>query len=270
MLLQMAIYTELLCEMTAKRRGGGRSRWRVVVLLESIKAICRLLLLRITRSRPLVTPALPEREPIPEGAAEGDDDDLISRSGSDLLDEPSPPDGLFNGDMQPLKPPHEREWTMPRTGMNLPSLPNQGDISSYLLGRVLTADDIKPANKLLNKLQGSGQAAEVLHILAPLIYAAALARSRNKKSWTPWVAGLAVECAARQLRDRGLRTTALERDEWNKRGWAMAWWTMRGAFYENVTKGAVGGVRRRLPGFIAGIVEDYEYLWENYYFSTSA
>ncbi|KAL2255102.1 hypothetical protein VTK26DRAFT_4106 [Humicola hyalothermophila] len=49
----------------------------------------------------------------------------------------------------------------------------------------------------------------------------------------------------------------------------MGWWAMRGAFYENVTKGWVEGVRKRMPGLLAGILEDYEYLWEGYYFSTS-
>lgn len=264
MLLQMVVYTEMLCEMSAKRKGGEKTRWRVVVILEAIKAICRLLLLRITRSRPIVTPVLPEREPIPEDAPEEDEDE-VSKSDSELMDELSPQTAS-----QMLKPPHEREWTMPRTGMSMPSLPSSGDISSYLLGRVLSADDIKPATKLLNQLQGSGQAAEVLYILAPLIYAIALARSKHRRSWTPWLVGLAVEYAARQLRDRSLRTTSLERDEWNKRGWAMAWWMMRGAFYENVTRGVVGGVTKRMPGFIAGILDDYEYLWENYYFSTSA
>ncbi|POR34325.1 Peroxisomal membrane protein PEX16 [Tolypocladium paradoxum] len=282
MVLQMVIYTELLCEMTAKRRGGERTRWRVVVLLEAIKAACRLLLLRVTRSRPLVTPALPEREPIPEdedeaglGLGGGDgDQDQGSRSESELMDEVAPNSAAAlmgdGGPSRDRKPPHERDWTMPRTGMSLPSLPDPGDISAYLLGRVLTADDIKPAAKLLNQLQGSGQAAEVLHILAPLAYAVALARSRNKKSWTPWLVGVAVEYGARQLRDGSLRTTTLERDEWNKRGWAMGWWAMRGALYENVTKGVVGGVSKRMPGFVAGILDDYEYLWENYYFSTSA
>ncbi|UNI22208.1 hypothetical protein JDV02_008117 [Purpureocillium takamizusanense] len=287
MLLQMVVYTELLCEMSAKRRGGDKARWRVVVLLEAIKAVCRLVLLRVTRSRPLVTPCLPEREPVPEDDVGDDDDDGLaaaaaiasdeqasSRSESELMDEVAPESAaareVTGGSESHRPPPHEREWTMPRTGMSLPSLPEPGDISSYLLGRVLTADDIKPAAKLLNTLQGAGQAAEVLHILAPLAYAVALARSRNKKSWTPWLVGLAVEYAARQLRDRSLRTTTLERDEWNKRGWAMGWWTMRGAFYQNVTKSVVGGVTRRMPGFIAGILEDYEYLWENYYFSTSA
>lgn len=268
MVLQMVVYTELLCEMSAKRRGGDKGRWNVIVLLEGIKAFCRLILLRVTRSRPLVTPVLPEREPIPEDETE-DDDLITARSESELMDETSP-NGSAILISNPQKSAYEKEWTMPRTGMSLPSLPNPGDISTYLLGRVLTADDIKPANKLLNQLQGGGQFAEMLHILTPLIYAVALARTRNKKSWTPWLVGVAVECAARQLRQRSLRTSPLERDEWNKRGWAMIWWAMRGAFYENVTKGAVNGMTRRMPGFIAGILEDYEYLWENYYFSTSA
>lgn len=274
MVLQMVIYTELLCEMTAKRKSGEKARWRVVVVLEAIKAICRLLLLRITRSRPLVTPVLPEREPIPEEQEE-DEDLEYPKSESELMDEVSPErmavEDLMKGKASlSQKPPHERDWTMPRTGMSLPSLPNSSDISSYLLGRVLTADDIKPAPQLLNQRQGIGHAAEMLHILAPLVYVAALARAQNKRSWSPWLIGIAVELAARQLRDRSLRTTSLEREEWNKRGWAMAWWTMRGAFYERVTKNVVGGVTSRMPGFIAGILEDYEYLWENYYFSTSA
>ncbi|TQN70441.1 Peroxisomal membrane protein PEX16 [Colletotrichum shisoi] len=263
MLLQMVTYTQLLCEMAAKRRGGERGRWRVVVLLEAIKAICRLLLLRVTRSRPLVSPVLPEREPVPE-EPEGDED---ASTVKEMLVEPA--NGHASGGEDAPKP-HEKDWGMPRTGMSLPSLPNAGDVSSYLLGKVLTAEDIKPAAKLLNQLQGSAQAAEVLHILAPLVYSLALSKSKNKKAWTPWLIGLSVEYAARQLRDRSFRTTPLERDEWNKRAWAMGWWTMRGAFYENIMKGIVGGVRSRVPGLIGGILEDYEYLWENYYFSTNA
>ncbi|KOS18781.1 Peroxisomal membrane protein PEX16 [Escovopsis weberi] len=286
--LQMVLYTELLCEMGAKRRGGEKTRWKVVVVLEAIKAFCRLLLLRVTRSRPLVTPILPERGSLPEehrGAGDDDDDDepFELRSESGLFDETSSSSYAERStgagaasetssqrqQQRRAQALHQREWAMPRTGMSMPSLPHAGDISSYLLGRVLSADDIKPANTLLNTLYGSSQLSEILHILAPLIYALALYRSNNKKSWTPWLLGLAVEYAARQFRDRGLRTTALERDEWNRRGWAMVWWLMRGAFYQNVTKSAVKGVTRRMPGFLAGIFEDYEYLWENYFFSTS-
>lgn len=67
----MIQYTELLWEMAAKRR-GEKVRWRVVVLLEAIKALCRLFLLRLTNSRPLVSPPLPEREIDPRTLDEND------------------------------------------------------------------------------------------------------------------------------------------------------------------------------------------------------
>ncbi|KAK7973632.1 hypothetical protein PG989_015480, partial [Apiospora arundinis] len=267
LLLQVVQYTELLWEMAAKRR-GEKVRWRVIVILEALKAFCRLLLLRITRSRPLVTPALPEREPIPDTPATGSDDSALKEL---MGEEDSPEEEArmlreMNG-ITDKKADHETEWTMPRTGSSLPSLPSPSDISSYLLSRVLTADDIKPATKLLSTLQGSARAAEILHILAPLIYAVTLARSKNKRSWTPWL----IEYAARQLRDRraSFRTTALEREEWTKRGWAMGWWAMRGPAYDHLIKGVVGGVKKRVPSIVGGILEDYEYLWENYYYSTS-
>jgi peroxin-16 len=268
--LQIVHYVELLCEMAAKRR-GERTRWRVVILLEAIKAVCKLLLMRITRSRPLVSPTLPEREPIPEEPPEDEEAELegLEEDDEDHDNGGAHANGSAHNSKGQIGP--NGEWTMSRTGMSLPSLPAPGDTSGYLLSRVLTADDIKPAAKLLNRLKGQAHAAEVLHILAPLIFAVALARSKDRrKAWAPWLLGVGAELAARQLRDRGLRTTPLEREEWNRRGWAMGWWTMRGAFYENVTKGMVAGVRRRMPGLLAGILEDYEYLWENYYFSTSS
>jgi peroxin-16 len=262
LLLQIVQYTELLWEMAAKRR-GEKIRWRVVIVLEAVKALCRLLLMRITRSRALVSPPLPERDPIP---VETEDDEGAALRELMEEDEEEARSMHLNGT---AKPAHQKDWPMPRTGASLPSLPNPGDISSYLQGRVLTADDIKPAAKLLNVLSGSAQAAELLYILTPLFYAIALSRSKDKKAWAPWVVGLTLECVARQLRDGSLRTTVLEHEEWGKRYWAAAWWVMRGAFYQNVTKGVVTGVRNRMPGFVAGIMEDYEYLWENYYFSTS-
>ncbi|KAI0111244.1 peroxisome membrane protein [Nemania sp. FL0031] len=260
LLLQIVQYTEMLWEMAAKRR-GEKIRWRVVIILEALKAICRLLLMRITSSRPLVTPPLPEREPIPVEDDQSDEDVL-----KELMGEEPPEQGMDGS----VKEAHEREWAMPRTKSSLPSLPNPGDVGSYLQSRVLTADDIKPAARLLNTLSRSGRAAEILHILSPLVYAVALSRSKDKKSWAPWVIGLSIEYTARQLRDRGFRSTSLEQEEWGKRYWAAGWWTMRGAFYENVTKGLITGVRRRMPSLVSGILEDYEYLWENYYFSTSA
>lgn len=230
LIVQMIQYTELLWEMTARRR-GEKTRWRVVVVLEAIKAICRLLLLRLTNLRPLLSPPLPERDVDPR-----------------TLEEPSSAEEEFESD--PSERPSERSddgsWTMPRTGLSLPSLPDSSDISSYLLSKVLTADDIKPPKALLRPVNGKGELAEILYIIRPVIYALAMQHwSGNKKTWRPWLIGFAVEYGARQLAKKdfqervsgGLRgMTGLEREELRKRGRSMGWWVMRGAFYENITK----------------------------------
>jgi len=137
-------------------------------------------------------------------------------------------------------------WSMPRTGCSLPPLPATSDISSYLLSRVLTADEVKPAKALLPRISGKGEIAEWLYILRPVIYAVAMARcSQDKRNWRPWLLGFGIEFGARQLakQDASERAasgrgglTTLEREELARRGWGMAWWAMRGAFYENVTK----------------------------------
>ena len=258
-LLAVVQYTELLWEMMAKRK-GEKIRWRVVVIIEIVKAVCRFLLLRITNSRPLVTPALPEREVIPEESAEEEEDFEDEGYGGSEASGP----GSGGRRIEP------KEYKMKRTGLSLPVLPNPGDISSYLLSRVLTADDIKAPSALLNKVNGSAQLAEILHILQPVIYAIAMSRSKEKSNWQPWLLGLSIEYAARQLRKDGLRTTALEREQWSKRGWAMGWWAMRGAFYENVTKGFLHKTSEKLPSLIAGVLDDYLYLWDGYYFSSSS
>ena len=229
--------------MLAKRRGGDRARWRVVVLLELLKAFCRVLLLRLTYSRPLVTPPLPEREVDPAVLQQS----TAVRSATDCsIDEASLGKEHFP-DAQEEVPDESAPWTMPRTKLSLPSLPDANDISTYLLSRVLKADDVKPPQGLLRPVAGKGEIAELLYILRPVIYAIAMQRwaSSNRRSWQPWLLGVGIEYGARQLAKKDFRKTVagglrglteLEKVELSKRGWSMGWWVMRGAFYENVTK----------------------------------
>ncbi|KAJ5584113.1 peroxin Pex16-Penicillium chrysogenum [Penicillium hispanicum] len=262
--LQMLQYTELLWEMAARRR-GQKTRWRIVVFIEFAKAICRLLLLRLTNSRPLVTPPLPEREVDPRHSEEDQSDwngmeTLVSERFSDL------------------------SWTMPRTGLSLPSLPDVNDVSNYLISKVLTADDIKPPKTLLHRVTGQGQLAEALYILRPVVYALAMQRwGGDQRSWRPWLIGFGMEYGCRQIAKRDFRErvagglrglTGLEREELRKRGWSMGWWLLRGAFYQNVTKSWLQGLTGKVKGkplldLVGSVVEDYEYLWDNYYFSTA-
>ena len=246
-----------------------------------------MLLMRLTKSRPLVNPPLPEREVdprIPEDENPGKSQwngmqtPPISETGSDSL-----------------------TWTMPRTGLSLPTLPDSSEITEYLLKKVLTADDIKAPKQLLHRMTTTqGQVAEMMWIMRPVIYALAMQRWQgDKRSWSPWLIGISIEIAARQLAKKdlaervagGLRgLTGLEREELRKRGWSMAWWAMRGAFYENITRLDFGtlqyghlltvirswiqGVTAKLKGkllldMVGGIVEDYDYLWHEYHFSTT-
>lgn len=265
LVLQMIQYTELLWEMAAKRK-GEKVRWRVVVLLEVVKAVCRLLLLRLTNSRPLVSPPLPQREVDPSTL----EDSSASSNGMDT-------------------PPTEQEveaanWTMPRTGLSMPSLPDASDISNYLISKVLTADDIKPPKALLHRVSGKGEVAEVLYILRPVIYALAMQQfSGDRKSWHPWLIGVGMEYGARQLAKKDVQErlaggsrslTGLEKEELRKRGWSLGWWMMRGAFYENITKAWIHAITRKLQNkplldIIGGVIEDYEFLWDQYYFPTA-
>lgn len=274
--LQIIQYTELLWEMAARRR-GEKVRWRIIALIEFAKALCRLALLRLTNSRPLVNPPLPERETDPR-AAEAEKE--AAAGDWNGMDEP-----IEDGDASSSSSSSDLSWTMPRTGLTLPSLPDANEISNYLISKVLTADDVKAPATLLHRVSGQGQFAEILYILRPVIYALAMQRwSKNKKSWSPWLIGFALEYGSRQLAKRdlaeraagGLRgLTGLEREELKKRGWAMGWWMMRGAFYENITRPWIAGIADKLKGkplldIAGGLLDDYEYLWDNYYFSTAS
>ena len=304
-ILKVVQYTELLWEMTARRRGGERSRWRCVVFLESFKALLRLILLRLTNSRPVVTPPLPLREDFAPVQQEESTEEF-SEEDMKLLDPiPFEPKDAFGEAGIPTPPMSDSDkisihhnpsdpFSMPRTGFTMPTLPTPEAVSNYLLEHVITPDDIKPVQQLVHRLTSMrGQAAEALYILRPVIYAILMQRvarrygyegTKWKKIWGPWVAGAAIEYFARQLAKQELAAnvpggtrsglSALEREEFTKRGWNMAWWGMRGAFYENITKGPITKVVDALKGrpildLVGGVVEDYDHLWSNYWFSTS-
>ena len=303
-LLKIAQYTELLWEMVARRKGGERMRWRVVIILETFKAICRFLLMKLTNSRPLVQSPLPLREDFAPLEKEDDDQEFSEEDlrmaddpefdVKDALGEAGVPTPPLSDSGKPSSLSTTESFNMPRTGYTLPTLPTPESVSAYLINHVLTADDVKPAKQLLHQLTTlRGQAAEILYIVRPVIYALLMQRiarsygyegSKWKRHWTPWVVGASIEYFARQLAKQDLASripggarnglSALERDELKKRGWSLAWWGMRGAFYETVTKTWIHGAANALKGkpildLAGGVIEDYEFLWGSYYFSTS-
>ena len=185
-------------------------------------------MLRVTGWRTGINPANPEQRATEE-------ENAPSPSEESAIDE-------FSDEGPAAKP-----YRMPRTHHILSPLPSaQTPISSFLSRRIISPDTIRHASLLVRRLTTyRAQAAETLYILRPLIYALAMQRLQGKKSdWRPWLLGLATEISARQLAKNELRNqpggmagmTAVEKEEWNRRGWSVAWWGMRGAFYENVTR----------------------------------
>jgi len=55
----------------------------------------------------------------------------------------------------------------------------------------------------------------------------------------------------------------------------MWWWILRGAMYENISKPVIDGIVSKIEkvpllNIAGGIIQDYQYLWENYYFPTAS
>ena len=237
-------------------------RWRVVVLLETVKAICRFVMLRATGNRSIVGSEIGGEEQVRRTT---DEDGAVVEASVE-----------------------EEGWQMPRTGLRLPDMPSLAageTIMGFLEKRVVTPDEIKAAQRLVRRLETMrASAAEVLWILRPVVYALVLQKVRgNRKDWRPWVLGVGMELLSRQLAKGEIREnvpgglgglSAVEKEEMGKRGGDMAWWGMRGAFYDSLTGPWIKAVVKKLRGkpvldMVGAVVEDYEFLWEEFYFSTA-
>ena len=233
-----------LLEILARRKFGNKGKWRLVIAIEALKAVCRTLLLRETKSRILVYPHIPERE------------------------------------IDPTK----LEETLDRA--QIPALPlekaitfeSHDQVTDFLMKQVLYPDRLKSPKSLLHTVHGPAKVAELLFIFRPLVYAVLLSRS-DKSNWRPWLIGLALDYASRELymtsfqrsHVGGLRAlTKLEKSEHQKRGYYLLWWFLRGAFYENYTRPKITSITDRLErvpvvGLLATVVRDYEYWWDSYF-----
>ena len=253
------------------KRAGDKVRWRVVVSLEMVKAILRLCMGRLSGKRPVIGSGIGhERQERRADDESGNSWDVEQNNSED-----SPVAG---------------NWQMPRTGMRLPPLPSSSGmdgetITAFLGKRVISADEIKSAQRLVRKITSvQGQIAELMWVLRPVVYALALQRCQtNRRDWRPWIIGLAMEVASRQLAKNEVEETVVggtrglsgvEREESRRRGWGMAWWGMRGAFYEHVSRKYILSVAEKLKGkplldMASVIIEDYDFLWDECYFSTA-
>ncbi|GAA6059760.1 hypothetical protein JCM10212_001968 [Sporobolomyces blumeae] len=322
-LLSVIQSVELLLEMAVRKKKGRQGAEKLAIGLEALKAALKLGLMNATKGRSSVQPPVAEREMDP-ALLEKERDRMI-RMRKAAANSPSngrtPPQssadvllhrldgrendaelGLIDAEVE-----DEEFWTGVKTGYvrpTLASLRQDGDAAAgdptstfslsgktkdlsreYLSRKVLTIEDVKRPEDLVEKAKGVKKLAEIIWILRPLIYVIALKRY-GRRHTLPYLLSLALEYLAFTLRqtsnNRMYATKAngpmlpyapseLEKQETSKRGQAFWWYLLRGPVWESWTKPRLEGISntfadKPLIGFVSTLIKDYTPLIDEYYY----
>ncbi|GAA6020560.1 hypothetical protein JCM11491_000796 [Sporobolomyces phaffii] len=320
-LLSVIQSVELLLEMAVRKKKGREGAEKLAIGLEAIKAALKLGLMGATQGRTGVQPPVAEREMDP-ALLEKERDRMIRmrkaaanpassssrqppQSAADVLlrrmdgKDTDVELGMLDAEVE------EKEfWTGAKTGLVRPTLASlrqdddaaPGDPTSALTGKdlsreylsrkVLTIEDVKRPEDLIERAKGVKQLAEVIWILRPLIYVIAMKRY-GRRHTLPYLLSLSLEYLAYTLRQsstsRMYATKAsgpmlpyapseLEKQETGKRGQAFWWYLLRGPVWEGWTKPRLEGISDRfadkpLVGFVSTLIRDYTPLIDEYYYS---
>ncbi|KAI8592423.1 peroxisome membrane protein [Geranomyces variabilis] len=247
---------EVLMEMAATKLGGLKGKSRAVLSIEIVKVLCRTALFRLSQNRMTMHATVPER-----------DYDLATVE---------PPSAV----------PESTTWTGKRTGkehIQVDQITKQDKggydhAVQYLLSKALT-ESAKTPMDLLRAMSGRRVLGEWMFILRPLIFVLAR-RKLGGMSYKPWLISLAMELyslsTSLDLRTLSFRPslTMLERDEYKRRFWLLLYYLLRNPFYTHWTRARMNAFvdsagRRPLISLFAGILRDYQPLWEKWHFYTS-
>ncbi|KAH8835308.1 peroxisomal membrane protein PEX16 [Flagelloscypha sp. PMI_526] len=264
--LELLRFTQLLVEMGLRRTVSSKSRWRVIILLETIKASLRILLLRLSR-RPLVSPPIPERDfdPATMPAPSTSSSPTLAPS-SPSSSPPATPEHLKNNHI-PL-PPHPLLASPPVAKTSV-------IIDDYLLPKALQTSTIKPAMSLIRALSSPQDwLSEILYILRPLVYAVLFVRDRQKKTNRALTAILVLEVLSRNLRRSVPASSSLERAEYARRDREILWYLFRGNIWDTYTRPKLEGFAERwaqapVLGMVGGFMRDWIPLIDEYYYYTA-
>ncbi|KAJ6621703.1 peroxisomal membrane protein PEX16 [Mycena sp. CBHHK59/15] len=263
--LELIRFTELVLEMGLRRKVSPRTRWRSVVLLEIIKAILRIILVRITR-RPLLSPPIPERDFDPTTLPKSSDVSPSTPVPSSVSSSPPATPSHLQNNRVPL-PPHPLLTSPPHD-------PTDTSAEDYLLPKALTPSSVKPSHSLLKTLSSHRDwLAELLYIFRPLVYVSLLV-SDNRSSNRPLVAALLMELISRNLRRSPPPSASLERSEYARRDRDMVWYLLRGSIWESYTRPKLESfanmtAQRPILGLFGALVKDWVPLIDEYYYYTA-
>jgi peroxin-16 len=262
--LELIRFTELVIEMGLRRKVSSKNRWRGIVLLETVKALIRLVLLQITR-RPLLSPPIPEREFDPSSISPPSNvssPTLVASTPSFSL--PTTPDHLKNNHVPlPLHP----LLTPP------PPTHSETSIEDYLLPKALTTSSVKPSTSLIRAISAPQDwLAEIIYIIRPLVYVTLL--SSHRKSNRPLITALVLELVSRNLRRTPPPSAALERAEYARRDRDMIWYLLRGSIWESYTRPKLETLATKtahipILGLVGALAKDWVPLIDEYHYYTA-
>ncbi|KZT72845.1 peroxisome membrane protein [Daedalea quercina L-15889] len=263
--LQLVRFTELLIEMGLRRKVSQRNRWRGIVVLEVMKAVLRLILLRITK-RPVLSPPIPEREFDPSAVP------LDADAASSPTIAPSSPPSSLPATPEHLKNNHE---PLPLHPLLTPPPPTQSPqpVEDFLLPKALSTSSVKAPTALLTPLASPKDwLSEIIYILRPLVYVVTLTRKRRRTN--PLMVVLMMELLARNLRRVPQRSAQLERAEYALRDRDMLWYLLRGTIWQSWTKPKLEAIADKtvnapLLGLFSALMRDWIPLIDEYYYYTA-
>ena len=176
-------------------------------------------------------------------------------------------------------------WVAPRTGKEhftyrslIANDKDDGPIK-YLTSKALATRYIPP-RELMKPLKGIRLVAEYLFLVRPLLYLV-LVRNFGRLSKIPWILSFFAELFSYTAHldpktlDYKSSVTDLEKDELKLRRYMFFFYMLREPFYSNITKTRIESFKtyassRMLFSLLGRIVGDYQPLWENHHFYTTA
>ncbi|KAJ2455263.1 hypothetical protein EV183_000998 [Coemansia sp. RSA 2336] len=261
LLLSSLQFSEKLVEMVVAKKFSEKLRWRVVSWIEIVKCVLRLNLLHLSGRRMVTGAVIPER--LVDPASLGTPNPALQTA--------TKQDDLWTGERSKLNFTSVREILQKSEG--------NADLGSFLTGEVRDAEDIAPAQSLIRPFRALGLAGELLFILRPIIYVLGI-RKLGKRDWRPWALSLLIELVSRQMVRTDLHAGkdaeehTLEREELSRRKWLFLYYLLRSPFYDRFTESRLSGIaewcnRKPLLSLLGSLIQDYQPLWQQYYFYTA-
>ncbi|KZS96001.1 peroxisomal membrane protein PEX16 [Sistotremastrum niveocremeum HHB9708] len=264
--LEVIKFLQLVVEMSLRRKVGRNAKWRAIVSIEFVKAVLRLILLR-TSQRPVLSPAIPERDldpaTLPPALSTSSSPTLV---GSPSSSPPSTPEHLKNNHV-PLDPVHPLLASPPPLKSAMP-------VEEYLLPKALNTASVKQPAFLVRPLTSPKDwLAEVLYILRPLFYVLSISRHGNS-AVRPLITSLTIDLLARSLRRTPPPTSGLERSEYARRDRDLLWYFLRGPVWQFYTKPKLTSFadstsHTPVLGLMSAFIRDWIPLIDSYHYCGS-